>query len=488
MKKRFLSILLCLCMVLMFFPVTAFADEEPGSIDITITGPGEICAQQDYEFTVTAEYGVKVTYFDYQCGEYRANTGLSPDENGEQYGTVPAYEYRGASSIELTVYGMTADNKTVTATKTVEIVPEHIFEDGVCGCGAKQEYIVTYDGGADSGIMVAAKTHNEALTLAGKTFYREGYVQIGWSDKENTFYEFGSVYTTNADLTLYPEWDEIITLTVPFTTTVMLDDSGVPGETTFDLAVVDANAGEDGYADVTVSGSVTTNGAGDYDGEMTLTGPSQQLWYMLCEGAFVQQVDAGEDGWTYDHTVWGLLLSQIAAYSTMDNVDYTVLVLPTVCEETDDGVRYDIDWESIDWDAELPEEMSFENIYTAHVYELKYDETNHWDECDCDDIQNKEPHKYGNWTVTKEATETEKGEKEHTCTVCGYQETEEIAKLSATDTIKPTESNPNTVATTSPQTGDNSNLFLWIALLFVGSFGVIGTGMYSKRRRNSRAK
>lgn len=186
-------------------------------------------------------------------------------------------------------------------------------------------------------------------------------------------------------------------------------------------------------------------------------------------------MDAGEDGWTYDHTVWGLLLSQIAAYSTMDNVDYTVLVLPTVCEETDDGVRYDIDWESIDWDAELPEEMSFENIYTAHVYELKYDETNHWDECDCDDIQNKEPHKYGNWTVTKEATETKKGEKEHTCTVCGYQETEEIAKLSATDTIKPTESNPNTVATTSPQTGDNSNLFLWIALLFVGSFSVIGT-------------
>ena len=37
MKKRFLSILLSLCMVLMLFPVTAFA-EEPGRIDITLTG------------------------------------------------------------------------------------------------------------------------------------------------------------------------------------------------------------------------------------------------------------------------------------------------------------------------------------------------------------------------------------------------------------------------------------------------------------------
>lgn len=52
MKKRILSIVLTLCMVLMLFPVTAFADE-PGSLAITISGPDVVCAEQAYEFTVT---------------------------------------------------------------------------------------------------------------------------------------------------------------------------------------------------------------------------------------------------------------------------------------------------------------------------------------------------------------------------------------------------------------------------------------------------
>lgn len=166
-----------------------------------------------------------------------------------------------------------------------------------------------------------------------------------------------------------------------------------------------------------------------------------------------------------------------------DAAENTVLIFPAICEGDDDGVYYVLD----DDDGPL-DEMSFTNTYTAHVYELKHDATSHWDECDCGDVQNKEAHKYGDWTVTKEATETAVGEKEHICTVCGYTQTAEIAKLPSSDTTKPTESNPNTGATTNPQTGDNSNLFLWIALLFAGGFGVIGTGVYSKRRRSSRAK
>ena len=42
-------------MVLMLFPATASA-EESGSI--TIDGADVVCAQQDYEFTVTASDGV----------------------------------------------------------------------------------------------------------------------------------------------------------------------------------------------------------------------------------------------------------------------------------------------------------------------------------------------------------------------------------------------------------------------------------------------
>lgn len=38
---------------------------------------------------------------------------------------------------------------------------------------------------------------------------------------------------------------------------------------------------------------------------------------------------------------------------------------------------------------------------------------------------------------------------------------------------------------TSPQTGDNSNLALWFAVLFVSCTGVLGTTVYSKRKRKA---
>ena len=224
-------------------------------------------------------------------------------------------------------------------------------------------YTVQYDGGAEFGLMVNFKTHGVDLTLAGKGFYREGFVHTGWMGSDDVFYELGGVYSTDADVTLYPVYDQIITLTVPFTTTVALGGDAAPGETTFDLAIIGSNAGDMDTSDVTVSSSVTTNGVGDYDGELILTGPSRQLWHMLSEGAFVQQVDGGEEGWTYDDTVWGLLLPQ-AAYSTADEAEFAVLVLPALCEETDDGVRYDIDWDAIDWEAPQSEDMRFTNTYT----------------------------------------------------------------------------------------------------------------------------
>lgn len=50
------------------------------------------------------------------------------------------------------------------------------------------------------------------------------------------------------------------------------------------------------------------------------------------------------------------------------------------------------------------------------------------------------------------------------------------------DPTRPTETNPDT-RVTSPQTGDNSNMLLWVALLVVSGAGVIGTTVYSKRKR-----
>ena len=394
---------------------------------LTINAPDAVCVLQDCEFTVTAPEGVTIgKEFGYDTGMMGSSADLTLDDDGVGHGVMRA-EWYGlqADSFKLMAEGTTADGKPLTAEKTVQIQRNHIFVDGVCGCGTKQHYIVTYDPGeyGTGSIEAGVKTYDVPFNLSSETFERKDYVQTGWTDANGYMYfALGDTYYADEDVTLYPIWDEIVTLTVPFTTTVKLGGNAAPGETVFTLEVLGANAGEESYAGVTVSAAVTTNGEGDYEGTMTLTGPSEQLWNLLCEGAFVQQVNAGEEGWTYDDTVWGLLLSQIAAYSTADSVDYTVLVLPAICEETEDGVYYDLDWEA------MPvERMSFTNTYTK--------------------------------TITEPTEPTE-----------------------------PTESDPNTGATTSPQTGDNSNPFLWIALMFVGGFGVIGTCVYSKRRRSSRTK
>ena len=61
------------------------------------------------------------------------------------------------------------------------------------------------------------------------------------------------------------------------------------------------------------------------------------------------------------------------------------------------------------------------------------DKTYHWRECTgCDEVTDKEKHKFGEWTVTKQATETSTGSKERKCTVCGYKQKETIAKTKHT--------------------------------------------------------
>ena len=170
-------------------------------------------------------------------------------------------------------------------------------------------------------------------------------------------------------------------------------------------------------------------------------------------------------------------MPEVAARSA-DAVQYSLLLYPTYL--MDDGCF------NLDLNAGPVEEMTFTNTYTAHDYALKHDATHHWDECACKDVQNKELHKYGDWKVTKEATQTAVGEKEHTCTICGYTETAEIAKLPATTepTNPDTDTKPDTKpGKDNPATGDNSHMALWIALLFVSGAGVIGTTVYGRKKR-----
>lgn len=60
----------------------------------------------------------------------------------------------------------------------------------------------------------------------------------------------------------------------------------------------------------------------------------------------------------------------------------------------------------------------------------------------------------------------------------------EVKQTTQTEGDKPNTTTPTgNKDTTSPQTGDNSNLLLWVALLFVSGAGVIGATVYSKKKR-----
>ena len=60
----------------------------------------------------------------------------------------------------------------------------------------------------------------------------------------------------------------------------------------------------------------------------------------------------------------------------------------------------------------------------THNYgtEWKYDETNHWHECECGNKADITAHTFKQ-IIDKEATTTEKGSKHEECTVCGYKKT-----------------------------------------------------------------
>ena len=64
-----------------------------------------------------------------------------------------------------------------------------------------------------------------------------------------------------------------------------------------------------------------------------------------------------------------------------------------------------------------------------HDFTWQNDNTNHWSKCRCGEKTAMSPHTYGNWVVTKEPTETSGGIREHTCTACGWKETENLPKL-----------------------------------------------------------
>lgn len=136
----------------------------------------------------------------------------------------------------------------------------------------------------------------------------------------------------------------------------------------------------------------------------------------------------------------------------------------------------------------------------THKYgaEWKYDETNHWHECECGNKADITAHNF-KWIIDKEATATEKGSKHEKCTVCGYKKTAVdipaigFGSSSDDEANKPT----NTVSsesssadqtnkpinTASPKTGNTDNMILWIVLLIAGGGAFITATAVDRKKK-----
>lgn len=145
-------------------------------------------------------------------------------------------------------------------------------------------------------------------------------------------------------------------------------------------------------------------------------------------------------------------------------------------------------------DGESNANLTVRTAGSGHIHdygtEWKSNADNHWHECSCGDKKDEAAHSF-KWVVDKEATATKKGSKHEECKICGYKRSAvEIpatgTSTAPTDTTKPNDTTKpgNTNGSVkSPQTGDNSNIFLWFALLFVSAAGVTGITAYNKKKK-----
>ena len=154
---------------------------------------------------------------------------------------------------------------------------------------------------------------------------------------------------------------QTFTLKAPYTITVEQGGSAQPGKTVFKLEVVGFDGKELELDGVTVSDyTITTDGVGDYINKLTFTF-TKESFSQISDGVFVQQVNEGADGWTYDPTVWYLWPHLAGAELSDDEApelvpgSYELFIFPAYKKGTEYGS---------DWGTDPLDQMTFTNTYT----------------------------------------------------------------------------------------------------------------------------
>lgn len=166
---------------------------------------------------------------------------------------------------------------------------------------------------------------------------------------------------------------DLYTEEIHFTKVVQQGGSATPPVTTFNFERVTSgvavtpidptnnnNNQSYDYSDVQVSiDPITTNGAGEYEGTIKVTGPRAVVEEFLMQGFFIREVAGSADNWTYDDQLWYVKNENWRtdggyeyAFVKVDDTDYS-------CNHRENGTPNHFDT------------LTFTNTYTAntrHVY------------------------------------------------------------------------------------------------------------------------
>lgn len=160
---------------------------------------------------------------------------------------------------------------------------------------------------------------------------------------------FGHIYTDDS---------APITVEFPFTKVVKQGDNTAPGKQTFELEVFDENTPAL-FEDITFKAAAETDGAGSFNGVISVTGPRDQVESFLSEGALLREKKGTAAGWTYSDAVWAIL---VGGYDAEEDA-YLWRAYPAHPEHNDED---NTDYYVINEDEET-DKIVFENTYTKNT-------------------------------------------------------------------------------------------------------------------------
>ena len=383
----------------------------------------------DHEGHATEEYAIKCTV----CG-YVIEAQLGHTHVFDKEVATDAYKASDATCTAKATYYKSCDcGEKGTETFEYGELAEHNWNPATCTapktcsvCGATEGDALGHTEGTEW--KSDADNHWHVCTVAGCGVVIDSSKAAHTPDREEAT-ETDAVKCSVCDYIITPALgmqDYIVEM--PFSLAVKLTGDEKPAKETFKFEIYDLGV-EDAEFEI-VKDSITVenlefdeNGVAFIEGIIKIKVTGEDQLCNLTEGFNVRMVKGSTKGWTYASEQW-----RIELFFENDALDFGIAVKEIV-------------------DGEISEEYA-----NCMSFAVSYEAVSEPDPTEPDPTDPTDP---------VEPTDPSKPE----------------------EPIKPTKSNPDTGAPDSPQTGDNSMMALWIAVLFVSGVGVVGTTIYSRKKK-----